>query len=127
MLCVRNCACIYIQLILYVYIAHIAFVYCAQLKLVQTNCRGPTESVLVTRSSSYQDIVIHVQYYGKPNRARKLVCVTQNFVRAVLLYIMHIACIQLCVCIFMHIAHIVCTEYCVHTVCSVLSTISLLL
>ena len=34
--------------------------------------------VLTTRSSSYQDIVIHVQYYSKPNRARKLVCVIKQ-------------------------------------------------
>ena len=32
--------------------------------------QGPTKLVLVIRSSSYQDIVIHVQYYSKPNKAR---------------------------------------------------------
>ena len=40
-----------------------------QWNLVKTNFRGPTRLVLIIRSSSYQDIVIHVQYYSKPNRA----------------------------------------------------------
>ena len=41
-----------------------------QSNIAKTNFRGPAKSVLVIRSSSYQDIVIHVQYYSKPNRAR---------------------------------------------------------
>ena len=62
--------------------------------LVKTSFRGPTKLVLIIRSSSYQDIVIHVQYYSKPNWARKLVCVEQKFAE-VLLY----ACIgHLCSC-----------------------------
>ena len=36
--------------------------------------------VLIIRSSSKQDIVIHVQYYSKPNRDWELVCVKQRFV-----------------------------------------------
>ena len=56
--------------------------------LVKTNFKGLTKSVLIIRSSSYQDIVIHVQYYSRPNRARKLVCVKQKFVLRV--FLLHI-------------------------------------
>ena len=38
----------------------------------KTRFRGSTKLVLIIRDSSYQDIVIHVQYYSKPNRARKI-------------------------------------------------------
>ena len=61
--------------------------------LVKTNFRGPTKFVLIIRSSSYQDIVIHVQYYSKPNRARKLVCVEQKFVQRVF-FLMRFYCNQ---------------------------------
>ena len=40
--------------------------------------------VLNIKSSSYQDIILHVQYYSKANRARELVCVKQKFVEKVL-------------------------------------------
>ena len=40
----------------------------------------PQILVRVIRSSSYQDIVIHVQYYSQPNRAWKRVCIQQEFV-----------------------------------------------
>ena len=52
-----------------------AFVYTTQSNLLKTNFSGPTQFVLIVISSSYQDIVIHVQYYSKPNRAWKRVCV----------------------------------------------------
>ena len=54
-----------------------------QSNLVEMNFRGPTKFVLIIRSSSYQDIVIHVQYYSKPNRARNVVCTKQKFVLGV--------------------------------------------
>ena len=56
-----------------------------QSNLVKTNFRVPTKLVLIIRSSSYQDIVIHVQYYSKPNRAWKLVCIKQKFALTVFL------------------------------------------
>ena len=51
-----------------------------QLNLVKMKLTGLTKLILIIRSSSYQDIVIHVQYYSKPNRAQKLVCAKQKFV-----------------------------------------------
>ena len=48
--------------------------------LVETDFRRPIKSVLIIRSPSYQDIVIHVQYYSKPNRAWNVVCVKKKFV-----------------------------------------------
>ena len=54
-------------------------VLCVQSNLAKTNFRGPTNLGLIIRSS-YQDIILHVQYYSKPNRAWKLVCVKQKFV-----------------------------------------------
>jgi hypothetical protein len=45
-----------------------------------TKFRGAAKFVLTIRSSSYQDIVIHVQYYSKPNRAQRIVCVKQRFI-----------------------------------------------
>ena len=56
-----------------------------QWHLVGTNVRGLPKSVLIIRGSSYQDTIIHVQYYSKPckthvNRAQKIVCVKQTFV-----------------------------------------------
>ena len=44
---------------------------------------GHTELVLIIRSSPYQDIAIHVQYYSKPNRDWKPVCVKQKLVLGV--------------------------------------------
>ena len=40
-----------------------------QSNLVKTNFREPAKLVLIIGSCSYQDIVIHVQYYSKPNGA----------------------------------------------------------
>ena len=42
-----------------------------QSTLLKMNFREPAKFILIIRSSSYQDIVIHVQYYSKPNRAWK--------------------------------------------------------
>ena len=63
-----------------------------QSNLVRANFRGSTKFVLVIRSSSYQDIVIHVQYYSKPNSAQELLCVEQKFVLRVFI-LMRFYCI----------------------------------
>ena len=73
--------------------------------LAKTNFRNPTNSHTCIRvysssqydirSSPYQDIVIHVQYYSKPNRAWYVVCVKQKFV--VYMYVFTYAYF-LCVC-----------------------------
>ena len=47
-------------------------VFAVQWKSIEPNFKGPTKSVLIIRNSSYQDMLIHVQYYSKPNRAWKL-------------------------------------------------------
>ena len=52
-----------------------------QSNLIKTNFNGPTKLlvVLIIRSAFYQDIVIHVQYYSKPNRAWKTsLCLSRN-------------------------------------------------
>ena len=48
-----------------------------QSNFFKMNFRGSMQLVLIVKSSSYLDTVtvIHVQYYSKANRARKLVCV----------------------------------------------------
>ena len=58
-------------------------VLCVQSNLTKTNFRGPTNLGLIIRISSYQDMILHVQYYSKPNRAWKLVCVKQKLVLGV--------------------------------------------
>ena len=40
-------------------------VECLWANHVKTNCRGPTELVLIIRSSSYQNVVIYLQHYSK--------------------------------------------------------------
>ena len=74
-----------------------------QSNLFKANFRGPTKFVLIIRSSSYQDIVIHVQYYSRPNRAWKLqyvVCVKQKFVLRVF-FLMRFFCNSLQIFLYM--------------------------
>ena len=71
--CVCVCVCVYVYVCMYV---------CT----VESPNKGHFGTVfksnicLIIRSSSKQDIVIHVQYYSKPNRDWELVCVKQRFV-----------------------------------------------
>ena len=51
-----------------------------QSNIIKMNFRGPIKFVLIIRSSSCQDMIVRVQYYSKPNRARELICVKQKFV-----------------------------------------------
>ena len=73
--------CMYMYIYIYIYIYIYKYIYIYIYTHSQTSLRRTLgDPVLNTRSSSYQDMILHVQYYSKPNRARRLVRVKQNFV-----------------------------------------------
>jgi hypothetical protein len=59
--------------VLYYYFSEIRYnlKFNIQLNLIKTNFRGPTKVVLNIGIPSYQNLVIHVQYYSKPSMPQK--------------------------------------------------------